>query len=207
MRQCDRPQKLVCEDICVVLNLRICYSARVMNYLRALAVSLSFLFMTQPVWAAEEAVASERPVVAEVLSNASCLTKKKPNLKAKYYMFLRSASWCVPCQFIVPKLLKDYGKMRTAQMELILLGQEDEAAVKAYMKEHKYKCPGVMGSVASDIPGIDFSGFGLPSACIVTADGQFVAKSGGIHMYEWKKQLKEYQMSQLRKKSESQQEE
>lgn len=141
------------------------------------------------------------PVVARVLSRASFLSKKKPNLNARFFMFLRSASWCVPCQMIVPKLMKDYGKMRSAQMELILLGQEEESVVRNYMKEHKYKCPGVMGSLANEIPGLDYEGFGFPSACIVTADGQFVAKSGGVGMYEWKNQIKSYQLEQRRLKA------
>ncbi len=166
-----------------------------MSVLRHLFIVLLALFYISPLFADEES-ADQKPLVAEVLSRAEFLSKKKPNLKAKYFMFLRSASWCVPCQMIVPKLMKDYGKMKSAQMELILLGQEEEAVVKKYMKEHKYKCPGVMGSVAREIPGLDYEGFGFPSACIVTAEGVFVAKSGGIGMYEWKKQLKSYQAEQ-----------
>ena len=165
---------------------------------------LSQLFLL-PLSAADD-VADQKPLVAEVLSKATFLSKKKPNLNAKYFMFLRSASWCVPCQMIVPKLMKDYGKMKGAQMEMILLGQEDEAVVRNYIKEHKYKCPGVMGAVGNEIPGLDYEGFGFPSACIVTADGQFVAKSGGIGMYEWKKQIRKYQLEQRKLKAQQKEE-
>ena len=163
------------------------YGASVMNILCRLFVLLFCFSAVLPV-SGDDADSVEKPAVVKALSGARVLGKKKPNLNARFYMFLRSASWCVPCHIIVPKLMKDYGKMKGAQMELIFIGQEDEATVKKYMKEHKFKCPGIMGGVA--IPGLDFEGFGFPSACIVTADGQFVVKSGGVGMYEWKNQLK-----------------
>ena len=70
------------------------------------------------------AEAAERPAVPQLLSEATYLTKKKPNLKAKYYIFLRSMSWCVPCHMFCPVLFKDYGKMKSAKAELVFLGQE-----------------------------------------------------------------------------------
>ena len=139
--------------------------------------------------------------VAEVLSKGTYLTKKKPNLKAKYYGFLRSASWCVPCKMIVPKLLKDYGKMKGARMELIFLGQEDEAAVKQYMKDGDIDIPGVMPAELGGIPGVQFPNLGVPSLCIVDADGNFVGASGGVNMYEWKKQLQAFKKEQARLKA------
>jgi thiol-disulfide isomerase/thioredoxin len=139
--------------------------------------------------------------VAEVLSKGTYMTRKKPNLKAKYYGFLRSASWCVPCKMFVPKLLKDYGKMKGARMELIFLGQEDEAAVKQYMKEGDIDIPGVMPAELGSIPGVQFPNLGVPSLCIVDADGNFVGASGGVNMYEWKKQLQAFKKEQARLKA------
>lgn len=139
--------------------------------------------------------------VAEVLLKGTYLTRKKPNLKAKYYGFLRSASWCVPCKMFVPKLLKDYGKMKGARMELIFLGQEDEAAVKQYMKEGDIDIPGVMPAELGSIPGVQFPNLGVPSLCIVDADGNFVGASGGVNMYEWKKQLQAFKKDQARLKA------
>ncbi len=139
--------------------------------------------------------------VAEVLSKGTYLTRKRPNLKAKYYGFLRSASWCVPCKMFVPKLLKDYGKMKGARMELIFLGQEDEAAVKQYMKEGDIDIPGVMPAELGSIPGVQFPNLGVPSLCIVDADGNFVGASGGVNMYEWKKQLQAFKKEQARLKA------
>ena len=139
--------------------------------------------------------------VAEVLSKGTYLTRKKPNLKAKYYGFLRSASWCVPCKMFVPKLLKDYGKMKGARMELIFLGQEDEAAVKQYMKDGDIDIPGVMPAELGEIPGVQYPNLGFPSLCIVDADGNFVGASGGVNMYEWKKQLQAFKKEQARLKA------
>lgn len=136
--------------------------------------------------------------VAEVLSKGKYLTRKKPNLNAKYYGFVRSASWCVPCKMFVPKLLKDYGKMKGAKMELIFLGQEDEAAVKQYMKEGDFNIPGVMPAELGSIPGVQFPNLGMPSLCIVDADGNFVGASGGVNMYEWKKQLQAFKKEQAK---------
>ena len=138
--------------------------------------------------------------VPELLSKATYLTRKKPNLKAKYYGFIRSASWCVPCQIFVPQLLEGYSKMKGAKLEVILLGQEDEAVVKKYMKEHKYNIPGVMPSELGSVPGLSFEGLGFPSMCIVDAEGNFVALSGGKNMQEWKKQIKEYEAEQRKAK-------
>ena len=138
--------------------------------------------------------------VQELLSKATYLTRKKPNLKARYYGFIRSASWCVPCQIFVPQLLDDYSRMKGAKLELILLGQEEEAVVKKYMKEHKYNIPGVMPQNLGSVPGVSFPNLGFPSLCIVDADGNFVAASGGKNMQNWRQQIKDYQSEQRKRK-------
>ena len=154
---------------------------------------------------ADKAGSSLSPV-AEVLSKGKYLTRKKPNLKAKYYGFLRSASWCVPCKMIVPKLLKDYSKMKGAKMELVFLGQEDVEVVKQYMKDADYDIPGVMPGELGSIPGVQFPNLGFPSLCIVDADGQFIAASGGVNMYEWKKQIQAYTKEQRKLKQQKKRE-
>ena len=141
--------------------------------------------------------------VPALLSEARYLTRKKPNLKAKYYGFIRSASWCVPCQIFVPQLLKDYGKMKGAKMELILLGQEDESVVKKYMKDHDYDIPGVMPAELGAVPGLSYEGLGFPSMCIVDADGNFIASNGGANMKKWRDILKEHKKKLLKEKREA----
>ena len=191
------------------------YSAGMKKRLNLIMLLMCGMLVFAPLACAlDENLAEERPVakkttkpakkamaeVPELLSKATYLTRKKPNLKAKYYGFLRSASWCVPCQIFVPQLLEGYSKMKGANLEVILLGQEDEAVVKKYMKEHKYNIPGVMPSELGSVPGLSFEGLGFPSMCIVDADGNFVALSGGKNMQEWKKQIKEYEAEQRKAK-------
>lgn len=197
-----------------------CYSRCVMiKCSLLLALITGFLVAVQPAAAQEVDTAlpvsvkgdkksreKALPAVAELLSRGRFLTRKKPNLKARYYGFLRSASWCVPCTMIVPKLLKDYGKMKGAKMELILLGQEDEAVVKKYMKEHDYNIPGAMPAALGDIPGLQYPGLGFPSLCIVDAEGNFVAASGGVNMYEWKKQIQTFKKEQQKLKQQEKRE-
>lgn len=167
------------------------------------------LLFASMVSAQDDTTVEERPVsktaksakkvmapVPELLSKAAYLTRKKPNLKAKYYGFIRSASWCVPCQVFLPQLLEEYSKMKGAKLELVLLGQEDEAVVKKYMKDHKYNIPGVMPASLGTIPGVTFEGLGYPSMCIVDAEGNFVALSGGANMQKWKQQIKDFQAEQ-----------
>ena len=36
----------------------------------------------------------------------------KPSDKAKYYIYLHSASWCGPCKALMPEIVKDYKKMK-----------------------------------------------------------------------------------------------
>ena len=191
------------------------YSAGMKKRLNLIMLLMCGMLVFAPLACAlDENLAEERPVakkttkpakkamaeVPELLSKATYLTRKKPNLKAKYYGFLRSASWCVPCQIFVPQLLEGYSKMKGAKLEVILLGQEDEAVVKKYMKEHKYNIPGVMPAELGSVPGLSFEGLGFPSMCIVDADGNFVALSGGKNMQEWKKQIKEYEAEQRKAK-------
>lgn len=140
--------------------------------------------------------------VPAVLADAPYMTKAKPNLKAKYYGFIRSASWCMPCKVFVPPVMKDYSKMRGMKMELIFLGQEDKEVVLKYAKDSKFKCPVVMpGEIGASIPGLKFEG-GQPRICIVDADGNFVGEAGGKNMQGWRDMVKEYQNAQRKKQAE-----
>ncbi len=138
--------------------------------------------------------------VSAVLAEARYLTKRKPNLKAQYYAFIRSASWCVPCKIFVPPVMKDYGRMRGAKVELIFLGMEEESVVKNYVSEDRYKCPVVLASELGSVPGLKFEA-GLPRMCIVDAAGNFVFEAGGKYMQDWKKSLFAFQQEQRKLKA------
>ena len=73
--------------------------------------------------------------------------------------------------------------------------------MKQYMKDSDYNIPGVMPGELGDIPGVQYPNLGFPSLCIVDADGNFVGASGGVNMYEWKKQLQAFKKEQARLKA------
>ena len=50
--------------------------------------------------------------VGKALEKADYLTKDRPNTKARYYLFLYSASWCGPCRREMPHVVRTYRKIR-----------------------------------------------------------------------------------------------
>lgn len=56
----------------------------------------------------------------------------EPNTKAKFYIYLQSASWCPPCRKEMPKIVEMYPEMKKAKVEIILIGwdRSKEAAQK-----------------------------------------------------------------------------
>lgn len=192
----------------MLLEADVLYWGRMKPILIFLVVAYCFAGALPAACASGGGAASEKqmkvlPAIPALLSEAKYLTRKKPNLKAQYYGFIRSASWCLPCQIFVPQLLKDYGKMKNAKMELILLGQEDEEVVKRYMKEHDYDIPGVMPAELGAVPGLSYENLGFPSMCIVDAEGNFIASNGGTNMMKWRDILKEHKKQLLKEKREA----
>ena len=66
----------------------------------------------------------------------------KPSDKAKYYIYLHSASWCGPCKALMPEIVKDYKKMKKKKVEVILIGHDKtEDAAKEYLKHYDADFP------------------------------------------------------------------
>jgi hypothetical protein len=61
--------------------------------------------------AADAAVPNATPGVAEALGKFKVFNGK-PNLKAEYYIYLYSASWCGYCQQCMPIAVAEYNKMK-----------------------------------------------------------------------------------------------
>lgn len=111
--------------------------------------------------------------VASVIAGMDTVNAK-PNLKAKYYIYLSSASWCGPCRALMPKIVEIYPAMKKKGVEILLLGADKNVEeVKQYAKSHKCKFPAIWGNdpLVRDLPGLE-GGAGIPWAVYVTADGE-----------------------------------
>ena len=131
------------------------------------------------------------PAVHAAIAKTDFLNAK-PNKKAKYYIYLHSASWCGPCKAIMPDIVKEYKKMKRAGVEIILMGHDkDEKGVKAYLKSYKAKFPALVdGSPASlAMPGYTPAN-GIPNATIVDKDGKVITSGHGSIVLEWKDHCK-----------------
>ena len=103
----------------------------------------------------------------------------KPDLKAKYYIYLVSASWCGPCQALMPKVVNAYPAMKKKKVELVLLGADGSLeAAKKYVDSHNGKFPAVW---KGDLKNTELPGFvggpGIPWVVFVAPDGKTVHSS------------------------------
>lgn len=101
----------------------------------------------------------------------------KVNTKALLYVYLESASWCVPCKKIMPDVVRWYKEMRKdGRVEIVLIGRDHTPeAVAAYIKGYKCKMPAFFNGDKNinKLPGYSKSG-GIPHATVVSADGTVV---------------------------------
>ena len=133
----------------------------------------------------DSAEAPESAVAAKIKGN-NYFTETKPNLKADYYIFLQSASWCGPCNAEMPEVVKAYEQMKASgRVELILLSHDDNpTAGKGFLTKYKATFPGTMchGASVPQIPPPP----GIPNAAIVKADGTLIKSDHGSIIRSWK---------------------
>lgn len=130
--------------------------------------------------------------VMEALSAMDCFNGE-PNPKAKFYIYLQSASWCPPCRKEMPKIVEMYPEMSKAKVEIILIGcDRNKEAAQGYLKSFKAPFPGVMANEGKDLPGFVQSR-GIPHATFVNSKGQLIdaafASTGIIE--RWKEVIKQ----------------
>lgn len=127
------------------------------------------------------------PTVRQVLKHAEFLTEDRPIKKAKYYVYLHSASWCGPCRNLMPKIVAEYPNMKKKQVEIILVGHDNQApAAKKYLEHYKAGFPGILASssTAASLPGYS-SPAGIPHATIVTNKGKVLYNGHGAGVLNW----------------------
>lgn len=116
--------------------------------------------------------------VAAVLKDLPYLTDARPNLKAKEYRYMQSATWCRFCNYKMPGLVEGYAAMRKKGIEIILISADDtEEQARAFMEKYKAPFPCVMRTAegVDKLPHFVNSGGRLPSLYIVAADGTLIS--------------------------------
>lgn len=155
---------------------------------RILCVLMSLLCLCSLQAAPKSAVLEPVPAA---LSGLEYLTRKKPDLKADYYIFLRSASWCGPCRMVMPKIIKEYRKLKRGKVELVLIACEPLKDAKEYMEHYKAKFAGTAQITGDNIPGVSFSSGGIPAMCLVDAQGNKLYDGHGSQVLNWKELIQE----------------
>lgn len=141
--------------------------------------------------ASQGAEAAVSPV-GKALEKADFLTKDRPNPKAKYYLFLYSASWCGPCCREMPHVVRTYRKVRqTDDVELVLFScDKTEEAAKAWAKEERMKFPIVKPKKGNGIPGYKPGG-SIPRLGIVDSTGKVIITGHPATLLkDWRKYCK-----------------
>lgn len=117
----------------------------------------------------------------------------KPNLKADYYIYLCSASWCGPCRREMPTIAEEYKAMkRSKKVEILLVGfdRTEEEALN-YLKSFKAKFPGITKDQLNEkkvtaLPGFSIAS-GIPYAVVVDKEGNVITQGHGSLVKDWKK--------------------
>ncbi len=125
---------------------------------------------------------------------ARALTKVKwasgrPSRKAKYYIYLQSASWCGPCRQEMPVIAEEYKAMKKdGRVELLLIGfDQTEDAAKNFLKSNGATFPMVLKGAkgVNNLPGYT-EAQGIPTAIFVNAAGEVIAQGHGAMVKNWR---------------------
>lgn len=132
-----------------------------------------------------EGSAATESVVGAKLKGNTFFNNPTPNLNAEYFIFLKSASWCGPCNMEMPTVAKAYEEMKLSEkVELILLSHDQtEDKAKGFLEKYGAKFPGLMKEAS--LPALPPSN-GIPNATIMKADGTVIQSGHGSIIRGWK---------------------
>ena len=129
--------------------------------------------------------------VAQALAEAGYFTETEARPKAKFYIFICSASWCGPCRALMPQVVEEYEKnmKKDKTVSMVLLGHDStEEEAKKYIEHYETDMPGVLSKAVQlenrpQIPGI-------PWYFILNAKGELVSVGAGSKVLNWKEEIK-----------------
>lgn len=130
--------------------------------------------------------------VAKALAEAGYLSDDEALPKAKYYLFICSASWCPPCRALMPQIVEEYEKKmkKDKKVSLVLLCcDRTEEKGKEYLAHYETDMPGVMFSQVAEMLNLPKPN-GIPAAIVVNAKGEVVAEEHGSALLQWKELVK-----------------
>ena len=119
----------------------------------------------------------------------------KPNMEARYYMYLFSASWCGPCVSLMPQIVAAYPEMKADGVEVILIGCD---ATPELMDEYLQRHGAAFSGVHVGDPGLkNLPGYieakAIPEVIVVDRAGDVVTINHGMIALEWRKIISEYE--------------
>ena len=133
---------------------------------------------------------ANKNAVQEAFKDITFVTDKRPDPKAKYFIYLQSSRNCGPCNREMPDVVKAYKDMPKGKTELIFVCRDSsEEDAKEFMKKYGADFPCIMiGSPDIEkLPGFTKSD-SYPMASIV--DGSGAELQGITHakvvMMRWK---------------------
>lgn len=121
-----------------------------------------------------------------------------PDLTAKHYLYLQSASWCGPCQQHMPIIVAAYPEMKKLGFEFILLSQDSvEKGAMEMVEAHNIPFPVAMAAEAGarNLPGYA-EARGIPIASWVSPEGEVRLETHPYYLFpkgQWRAILASYE--------------
>lgn len=138
-----------------------------------------------------KAAKSSMSDVAKALAEAGYFTETEAKPKARFYIFICSASWCGPCRSLMPQVVEEYEKKmkKDRKVSLVLLGCDntDEEARK-YIEHYETDMPGVLMKKVQleNMPQIK----GIPAYIVMNAKGELISTGMGSGILDWKSEIR-----------------